>query len=59
VTRFSLRHQLATGCAGLVGEAHVAIGQDADQLAAVLDHGNAADAVRFISSCASRASHRA
>ena len=38
-------HQLADRLGGVFGEAHVAVRQDADQLARILDHGDAADLV--------------
>ncbi len=40
-----VRHQLAHRLLGIVGEAHVAVGEDADQLARGLDHRDAADPV--------------
>ena len=46
VMRFFVRHQLADPLARVAGEAHVAVGEDADELAvAVLDHRDAGDAV--------------
>ena len=38
-------HQLADRLGGVFGEAHVAVRQDADQLARILDHRDAADLV--------------
>ncbi len=40
-----VRHQFAHRLARIVGKANVAVGEDADQLAAGLDHRNAADPV--------------
>ena len=49
VARSSLVISSRTGCCRIVGETHVAIGQDAHQLAARFDNGNLADPCGFSS----------